>query len=233
MYPIVSNGARTVKLKDSVRGHNVRIQTLRQCPWPAGPIKSPLLPTNLSLSHCVLNYQSDSWDTGKRWWGNTCSNFDQIFWFQRNGNCCFFRQTRSLKIVTSNELKNYFIVTSAIIFITVQRQNKKTTLQKPLSHNTNPLKPSIKKWTENVSMRQFNLINKICAFPDENVSGAFWGGKKVHNGASTGVLSGFQFVAIRLLKCSERIFSVLACLLECSECFFSRLVFRVFWVFIF
>lgn len=144
MYPIVSNGARTVKLKDSIRGHNVRIQTLRQCPWPAGPIKSSLLPTDLSwLSHCFLNYQSDSWDTGKRWWGNTCSNFDQIFRFQRNGNCCFFRQIGSLRIVTYNETKNSdpFTVTSTILFITVQRQNKKTTLQKPLK--TNPFKPSI------------------------------------------------------------------------------------------
>lgn len=34
-------------------------------------------------------------------------------------------------------------------------------------------------------MRQFNLINEICTFPDENVSGAFREKKNVHNGAAT------------------------------------------------
>lgn len=175
MYPIVLNRARTVKLKDSARGHKLRIQTLCQCSWL---IKSSLFPTDLSwLSHCFLNYQSDSWDTGKRWWGNTCSNSDQIFQIQRIGNCCFFRQIGSLRIVTYTEMKNSdpFSVTSAILYITVQRQNKKTTLQKPQPYKTNQFQPSIQKWTENVSMRQFNLINKIFTFPDENVSGAFRG----------------------------------------------------------
>lgn len=132
---------------------------------------------SLTTKSLFLNYQSDSWDTGKRWWGNTCSNSDQIFQIQRIGNCCFFRQIGSLRIVTYTEMKNSdpFSVTSAILYITVQRQNKKTTLQKPQPYKTNQFQPSIQKWTENVSMRQFNLINKIFTFPDENVSGAFRG----------------------------------------------------------
>ncbi len=205
--------------------------TLRPCPWPAGPIKSPLLPTDLSRSHCVLNYQSDSWDTGKRWRGNTCSNFDRIFWFQRNGNCCFFRQTGSMRIVTYNEMKNSdpFSVTSAILFITVQRQNKKTTHQKPLSYKTNPFKPSIQKWTEKcIHEIWISCIHETVQSNQQDLCISWWKcewcflrEKKVHNGAATGVLSGFQFVAIRLLKCSERIFRVLACLIECSECFLA------------
>ncbi len=170
-----------------------------------------------------LKYQSDSWDTGKRWWGNTCSNFDQIFQFQRNGNCCFFRQIGSLRIVTYNEMKNSdpFTVTSAILFITVQRQNKKTTLQKPLSYKTNPFKPSIQKWTE-------KCIHETVQSNQQDLYISWWKcewcfprEKKVSTMALLRVLSGFQLVAIRLLKCSERIFSVLPCLLECSEWFLA------------
>lgn len=71
-----------------------------------------------------------------------------------------------------------FTVTSAILFITVQRQNKKT---------TNPFKPSIQKWTdkcihETVQSNQQDLYISWwkCewCFPREKK-------KSVHNGAAT------------------------------------------------